>query len=201
MVISLAASQLPLVDNEYATRLATEDGVGVVPARAAVSWPCARQSGDLRDSWRSEVGDAGHLNGIVPGAVDLAGQESVCVVVVPGDRAVAGPGARQRSDLSTVVVRRRAGDSDVVAPPTINLADHESLELVRAVEIPAASGAIARCGARHGLDPAAIDKGELAGYHDGLAPGAVHLVDDERPVQALRGPATAGPAAGAAVAW
>jgi len=103
MVISLAASQLPLVDNEYATRLATEDGVGVVPARAAVSWPCARQGGDLRDSRRSEGGDAGHLNGIVPGAVHLADHECVglalTVVIPAADAAVTWQSARQCGDL------------------------------------------------------------------------------------------------------
>src|SRR5260370_36015180 len=99
MVISLAASQLPLVDNEYATRLATEDGVGVVPARAAVSWPCARQGGDLRDSRRSEAGDAGHLNGIVPGAVHLVDHERPRVpaaVVIAAGAAATWPDARQR---------------------------------------------------------------------------------------------------------
>ncbi len=184
---SMAVCQVPLTWlTTNAWRLA--GAVCVVPARAAVARRGARHRGDASEPAPVEGRGAGHLDGGVPGAVDLADHERLgaagAVCVVPARAAVARRGARHRGDVSepAPVEGRGAGHLDGGVPGAVHLADHERLEVAGAVCVEPARAAVARRGARHRADfsiPALVEGGG-AGHLDGGVPGAVDLADHER---------------------
>src|SRR5262249_44131337 len=120
-------------------RLEVAGAVPVGPARAAVARRGARHRGGEGVSALVEGGGAGHLDGRVPGAVDLADHERLlaagAVSVGPARAAVARRAARHRGDVSVppLVERGGAGYLDGRVPGAVDLAGHEHLAVEGAV--------------------------------------------------------------------
>src|SRR6185437_958618 len=159
----------------------------VVPAGHAVARRTARHRPHLGGPAGVQRTEAWYLDGLGPGAVLLADDESLPVTmavdVAAAGRAAACRRARHRVDPAA---RRgqggQAGYLDRLAPGAVPLAGHEALPVSLAIlEVPSGP-AVAGREARHRGDPgrsAGIER-RYAGRLGRLAPGAVSLAGHER---------------------
>src|SRR5690349_11135917 len=174
-----------LVDHE---RLLMAGAVGIGPAGAAVARRRARHRTGPCLTALVEGGGAGHLDGLLPDAVHLTGDERLlaagAVGVPPGGGAVARRRARHRTGrrVTALVEGGGAGHLDGGTPGGVHLAGDERLRVAGAVGVPPGGGAVARRRARHrtGRRVTALVEGGGARDLDGLLPDAVHLAGHER---------------------
>src|SRR5262249_828388 len=130
--------------------LSVVGAVGVATACGAVARRRARYRTYARANELVEGGGAGHLDGRVPGAVHLAGDERLvaagAVGVATACGAVARRRARHRTDLRApaLVEGGGAGPLDGRVPCAVRFAGDERLVAVGGVGVDPACGAVPR---------------------------------------------------------
>src|SRR5215468_9176368 len=136
--LTSGTARLGFVDDE---RLPVAGTVSVEPASGAVARRRARHRKDHRATALVEGGGAGHLDGRVPGAVHLAGDEHLSVVGAVGVATACGAVARRRARYRTyaraneLVEGGGAGHLDGRVPGAVHLAGDERLVAAGAVGV------------------------------------------------------------------